>query len=80
MSCWPRKARRMVGKREEKMKKTANLPSNSFHMDIFYIRRGQWRGAAIMTDDNNNSWDSVHSEMRLSDNDVLLLNEHPICK
>ena len=57
-----------------------NLPSNNFHMDIFYIRRGQWLDAAIMTDDNNNSWDNVHNEMRLSDNDVLLLSEHPIWK
>jgi hypothetical protein len=61
---------------EEKNKQ--NSPSSSFHMDIFYIRRGQWHGVAIMTDDNNNSWDNAHSEMRLSGNDVLLLNEHPI--
>lgn len=61
-----------------KNKKFANLPSNNFHMDISYTRRGQWPDVAIMTDDNNNSWDNARSEMRLSGNDVLLLNEHPI--
>lgn len=64
----------------ERIRKIANLPSNNFHMDIFYILRGQWPDVVIMTDDNNNSLDNVHSEMRLSGNDVLLLNEHPICK
>jgi hypothetical protein len=49
-------------------------------MDIFYIRREQQLDVAIMMDDNNNSWDNVHNEKSLSDNDVLLLNEHPIWK
>jgi hypothetical protein len=47
-------------------------------MDIFYIRREQRLDVAIMMDDNNNSWNNVHNEKSLSDNDVLLLNEHPI--
>lgn len=49
-------------------------------MDISYIRRGQWHDVVTATVDNNNSWDSARSGMRLSDNDVLLLSEHPIWK
>lgn len=63
---------------EWKKRKTSDSPSNSFHMDIFYTRREQRLDVVIMMDDNNNSWNNVHNEKSLSDNDVLLLNEHPI--